>query len=91
LVAVHHDAMDLSFSRRNALKPASLDLATLLARISATQAATPTARSQMQIDRSPAATSHADARVDVFGRPKLLAGQLQEASFAKMFSLRQPM
>jgi len=83
--------MDLSFSRRNAFNPAALDLATLLARTSATQAATPTARAQMKIDRSPVVTSNADTRVDLFGRPAVCIGKQLGASFAEMFSPRQLM
>jgi hypothetical protein len=82
--------MDLAFSRRNAFQPAALDLATLLARISAAQAATPTARSQLFLDRRPGPVGYEDARIALFANPAPIDGQAVGASFAAMFSPRQP-
>lgn len=81
--------MDLAFSRRNALTPPALDLVTLLARISAAQAATPTARSQLFLDRRPGPVEDVDARIALFASPATFEAQLAGASFAAMFSPRQ--
>jgi hypothetical protein len=82
--------MDLAFSRRNAFQPAALDLATLLARISAAQAATPTARSQLFLDRRPRPVGYGDARIALFTGPLAVEAQVAGASFAAIFSPRQP-
>lgn len=82
--------MDLSFSRRNAFKPAALDLATMLARISAAQAATPTARTQLFLDRRPGGFGHEDARIALFASPAGGDTRPPGASFAAIFSPRQP-
>jgi hypothetical protein len=82
--------MDMAFFRRNAFNPAVLDLATLLARTSAAQAGTPTARAQMQIEGRSVFQGHADARVDLFGRPEAHPAPQLGASFAAIFSPHQP-
>lgn len=82
--------MDLAFSRRNAFQPPALDLATLLARISAAQLATPTAKSQIFLDRRRGPVGDGDARIALFASPTTFEAQLAGASFAAMFSPRQP-
>ncbi len=82
--------MDLSFSRRGTFQPDALDLATLLARISAAQAATPTARTQLLLDRHRDPVGHGDARIKLFASPSASNAEPCGASFAAIFSPCQP-
>ncbi len=80
--------MDLAFSR-GGLKPAPLTIDALLARLAASQAATPTARAQHELDDVPN-DEDCDPRVLLFASLAAPSRQGPVASFAASFSPRQP-
>lgn len=71
--------MDLSFIRRQ--RPAVIDLAALLARTSAAQSASPTARAQVRLD-TVAHINHDDPHVALFAAADEAASASASASLA---------
>ena len=86
--------MDLSFARRlhRFEREQGLELGTLLARVSAAQAASPTAQAQMKLDRAPIPRTEAALRVALFAEAQGDMAVLRSACFAvtPAFSSDQP-
>lgn len=83
--------MDLTFSRRFAAGVRSVDLDVLLATIGAAQAASPTARAQQRLVAQDKAERHDNPQLALFADPGHgTDGAAAPASFAPVFSVRQP-
>jgi hypothetical protein len=82
--------MDLAFSRRTRLQPIALDLAGLLATVSARQAASPTAQAHARLNGRETPENTTNPMLSLLtGEASLSTPSCGSASFAARFSPRQ--